>query len=268
MVLRPEERAMQALSAPREALRGFLHDPNSEVLAAVLENPALDEELLLLLLQRSDLPHDILVSVSQRRDWMRSYRVKLRLAAHPQTPRLTALPLVKLLYLFDLVNISLQAATPAEIRRAAEEVILARLPQIPLGQRLTLARRGSARVAGELLANGQELVIPLALDNPYLTEAQLLKVLAQKDLPEQVVDSISRHRKWSCLYNVRLALVRHPLTRLARVLAFLPDLTLGDLEVLSGAKTLSPQLRSYLEAEVATRRRASRRADRRRQAVT
>jgi hypothetical protein len=259
---------MQALSAPREALRNFLHDPSAEVLAAVLENPALDEELLLLLLQRNDLPHDILLSVSQRRDWMRSYRVKLRVAAHPQTPRLTALPLVKLLFLFDLVNISLQPATPAEVRRVAEEAILARLTQIPLGQRLTLARRGSARVVGELLAEGHELVIPLALDNPYFTEAQVLKVLARNELPEQVVDSISRHRRWSCLYNVRMALVRHPLTRLSRVLAFLPDLTLGDLEVLSGAKTLSSQLRQYLEAEVARRRRARQRSEQGKLATT
>jgi hypothetical protein len=61
------------------------------------------------------------------------------------------------------------------------------------------------------------------------------------------------------MYNVRMALVRHPLTALARVLAFLPDLTLGDLEVLSGASTLSPELRGYICAEVAHRRRTNRR---------
>jgi hypothetical protein len=36
-------------------------------------------------------------------------------------------------------------------------------------------------------------------------------------------------------------------------------LTLRDLDVLSGARTLSPQLREYIRAEVALRTRASHR---------
>jgi hypothetical protein len=156
------------------------------------------------------------------------------------------------------VNLTLLPSTPAEIRRIAEEVILNRLPQLALGQRLTLARRGSARVAAGLLAEGHERVVPLALDNAFLTESQVLKVLAREELPEIVAASIARHRKWSCLYNVRMALVRNPLTPLARVLAFLPDITLRDLDELSGARSLPASLKQYIRAEVALRRSRSR----------
>ncbi|MCL4524423.1 MAG: hypothetical protein M1451_11040, partial [Acidobacteria bacterium] len=182
-----------------------------------------------------------------------------RVAAHPHTARLAALPLIRQLFLFDLVNLTLQPATPAEIRRIAEDVILNRLPQLALGQRLTLARRGSARVAAALLApQNQEVfnekIVPLALDNAFLTESQVLKVLARENLPEIVPASIARHRKWSYLYNVRMALVRHPLTPLARVLAFLPEITLRDLDELSGARSLPASLKQYIRAEVALRR--------------
>jgi len=243
-------------TAGRDELRVLLHDKREEVLAALLENPAFDEALLCLLLERKDLSSDLLSEVARRREWMRSYRVKARVAGHPRASRLVVLPLIRQLYIFDLVNLTLQPATPAEVRRIAEDVIMNRLPQLALGQRLTLARRGSARVAAALLAEGNERVVPLALDNAFLTESQVLKILSREDLPEIVPASLARHRKWSYLYNVRMALVRHPLTPLARVLAFLPDLTMRDLDELSGARSLPARLKQYIRAEVALRRRA------------
>jgi hypothetical protein len=165
---------------------------------------------------------------------------------------------VRQLHLFDLVNVSLLPSPPAELRRIAEELILARIGQLPLGQKMTLARRGSARVAAALLLNGVEQVVPLALENPRLTESQVLKVLARDDVPPHVVDALARHRKWSILYNVRMALVRQPLTPLGRVLSFLPDLTLRDLDELCAAKSLSPAMRDYLRREVAGRSRRQR----------
>jgi hypothetical protein len=112
-------------------------------------------------------------------------------------------------------------------------------------------------VAAALLAEGLELTIPLALNNAFLTEAQLLKVLARDDLPPAVPSGVAAHPRWSSVYSVRMALVRHPLTPLSRVLAFIPDLTLGDLEVLSGARSISPSLKEYIRSEVALRRRRS-----------
>ncbi len=246
-------RAEQARSAAREELLALVHDPSEEVLAALLSNPQFDEPHLLILLERKDLPRSILATVARRKDWMRSYPVKLGVVSHPHTARLLAISLIRQLYLFDLARVSLLPSVPAELRRLAEEQILGRLSQLPLGQKFTLARRGSARVAAALLAEGFEPVIPLALDNAFLNEAQVLHVLSRTELSPGVVEAVSRHRKWSSLYNVRMALVRHPMTPLARLLAFLPDLTLRDLVELSATGTLSAGLRQYMVHEIARR---------------
>lgn len=251
-------RAQHARSAGRDELASLLHDAPEEVLAALLENPHLDEPHLILMLERRSLPGAVLESVARTPQWMRSYPVKLRVATHPRTPRRIAMPLVKQLYLFDLVNASLQPAVPAELKRIAEDLIIARLGQLPLGQKLTLARRGSARVVGALLAEGVEPVVPLALDSAFLTESQVLKVLSHDAAPARVVEAVARHARWSHFYNVRLALVRNPQTPLARVLSFLPDMTKRDLKELSAARTLSPSLRQYLLLEVASRGRPAR----------
>ena len=254
------QRVERARTASGEELRALVHEDSPEVLAALLENPALREALLQILLERKELPADIVQEIARQKNWMRSYPVKLRVARHPHTPRLTALPLLKQLYLFDLVRLSLTPGVPGELRRVADDLILARLPQLPLGEKLTLARRGSGRVAGALLAEGHPQTLPLCLDNGFMNEAQVLKVLGRSTLAEGVVEGIARHGKWSYLYNVRMALVRHPLTPLARVLAFLPDLTLGDLTELSKASTLSENLRKYIRGEISARRARSKKA--------
>jgi hypothetical protein len=155
------------------------------------------------------------------------------------------------------VRLSLLPSAPADIRRVAEEVILTRIPHLPVGEKLTLARRGPARVAGAILAEGHPQAVKLALANAFLTESQVLKVLAKAGVPERVVVAIAHHPKWSCQYNVRMALVRNAHTPAASVLAFLPQLTLGDLKQISGLDGLAPHLKKHMREEML--RRASNR---------
>src|SRR5580765_1890165 len=142
-----------------------------EDLASLLHNPALDETQLCLLLNRKDIPAEVLEEVARRKPLLKNYRVKRALAFHPRTPRLVNLRLIRELYLMDLVQLTLLPGTSTELKRIAEEQLVARVPQLPLGQKITLARRGTARVTGALLADGHTQVLSIALDNPGLTEA-------------------------------------------------------------------------------------------------
>jgi hypothetical protein len=81
-------------------------------------------------------------------------------------------------------------------------------------------------------------------------------VLSREKVTPGVVRAISQHRKWSISYNVRLALVRHPSSPLATVLAYLPELTVSDLRELASPGIVPESLRKYLQAEVQRRIRA------------
>jgi len=253
----PDAPATQrALTAAGEELAALLHSDTEEVLLALLKNPALVETDIAVLLARKNLPTAVIEEISKRREWLKTYALKKSLACHPHTPRLVSLRLLRELYLMDLVHIALLPGVSAELKRNAEDQLITRLPQLPLGQKITLARRGPARVAGLLLAEGHSLVIPVALDNSHLTAAQILKVLAREAVPESVVQAIALHRKWSRDYNVRLALIRNPATTLAVSLGFLPELTVSDLNELAAPGNMSEPLRKYLEAESECRIRA------------
>lgn len=207
----------RALVASGDELTALLHHPDAEVLLALLDNPSLEETQLCMVLERKNLPGEILEEVARRKPLLKSYRVKKALAFHPRTPRLVTLRLLRDLYLMDVVQLTLLPGIPTELKRNAEDQLTSRLPQLPLGQKITLARRGPGRLAGALLAEGHAQIVSIVLDNAYLTEAQVLKVLSREKLPPVVVREIAHHRKWSITYNVRLALVRHPLSPLATV---------------------------------------------------
>ena len=245
----------RAGTATGEELAALLHHHAAEVLLALLDNPALDETQVCLLLNRKDLPTEVLEEVARRKPLLKNYRVKRALAFHPRTPRLGSLRLVRELYLMDLMQLTLLPGTPAELKRIAEEQLVGRLPQLPLGQKITLARRGTARVVGALLAEGHAQVLSIALDNPGLTEAQVLKALSRGNLPVGVVKAVAQHRKWSHAYNVRLALVRHPGATLSTILAYLPELTVSDLRELAAPGIVQESLRKYLLAEIEQRMR-------------
>ena len=151
------------------------------------------------------------------------------------------------------MSVSLQPSAPADIRRAAEGIILTRIPHMPIGEKLTLARRGPSRIAGAVLAEGHPQAIKLALGNSFLTESQVLKVLAKPDVPERVVVAIAQHTKWSCQYNVRLGLVRNAHTPAPVVLAMLPNLTVRDLKEIAKLEPLAPHLKTYIQLELERR---------------
>ena len=246
--------AAAARRAAPDAIPVLLSSASEEVIHALLENPALDETHVCLLLERKDLPSSVLEEISKRKAWHASHRIRRALAAHPHTPRLIAMRLLRELYLLDLVQISLAPACSAELRRLADARILTQLPQLPLGQKLMLARRGSARVAGGLIAQESAQVARIALDNAFLTESQLLKALARENLCAAVVAAAASHAKWSQLITVRAALLRHPNLRPDRAASFLPTLPLGELKEIVNTSRLPETVRERVSEELERRK--------------
>lgn len=247
------ENEPKGAKAPQDEFAEQVRNGSPDALRAFAQDPALDEGRAALLLARKDLPGDLIEKIAQRKSLLKSYALKKALVLHPHTPRLVSLRLLRDLYLMDLVQLTLTPGALAELKRNAEEQLIARLPQLPLGQKITLARRGPGRVAGALLAEGHEQVLRVVLDNSNLSEAHVLKALSRSKLMPRVVEAVSQHIKWSHSYNVRLALVRQPATTLSTVLSYLPELTVSDLRELTTPGVVPENFRRYLQAEIQRR---------------
>lgn len=242
------ERAERAAFAQRHKTEAFFSETSKEVLIAFARNPNLTERDLLRLLARKDLPGEVLREIAEHKEAARHYAVKLAVARHPRTPRLVSLPILKFLHLFDLVGVSQSPTAPSDVKLAAEESILKQAETIPRGEKIALARRGTGRVAAAMASSEDRELIRAALDNPFLTEAQVIRLLANERLPRPVVEHIALHERWSHRYHLRLALVRNPLTPLQRVLEFLPDLAITDLREICLDRRMPAQVRNYVLA--------------------
>jgi hypothetical protein len=103
------------------------------------------------------------------------------------------------------------------------------------------------------LAEGQGDVLPAVLVNPFLNEAQVLRVLARTRSPKQVIVAVAEHPKWGVRYNLRLALLRSMHTPVSVALQFLPNLLVHDLRELLRAGGAATHLREHVKRELARR---------------
>lgn len=211
------------------------------------EYEEIDEEELLALLERHDLPADLLRTIANDPSRTKSYRVRLALLRNPRTPASASLKFVPQLYLFDLVSLSLVPHVPREVKTAAEAALLNQLNQIPLGARVTLARRtGAATVLARLLVDREASVVSAALTNSRLVEASVVRAVRDASAPPHAIDLISRDPKWSVRREVRYALVRNRHTPTARALQFVSTMTRDEVRALSRDAAVPPRLRTYL----------------------
>ena len=223
------------------------------VLLSLLDDPRLNDEHLCILLGRKDLPESFLEVFARRRELFHSYPVIRVLAFHPNAPRKIALRLLRELHLMDVMKLSQAAGVAPELQRNAEEHLIARLPHVALGQKIALARQATARVLAALILEGNAQVVEPAVENPRLTEAQVLKLLTREKLPLAVVPALCRSRRWTSVPNVALALLRYSHTPPDAAVKLLPHVSTAELRALAQTKTLSPTMRQQIQRELAHR---------------
>ena len=180
---------------------------------AVLDDKAnaaseLTENQALALLKRSDVSASALALLGRNPSVMKSRKVLLALATHPRTPRHITIPMLRRFFTFDLMQVALTPTVAADVKRAAEEQILNRLESLSSGERISLARRASGRVAAALLLDAEARVISTALDNSRLTEASVVSALMKHNAPKSLFALASEHPKWSLRREVQIALLQ------------------------------------------------------------
>jgi hypothetical protein len=157
----------------------------------------LTEDLALALLKHADVQAETFEKVVKNRSLAKSRKVKLALVQHPKIPRHILLPLLRHLFTFDLMRVALMPIVAADIKMAAEESLINRLDKLSLGEKLSLARRASGRVAAALLKDATPRVIAVALENGRLTEARVGKELSRRDANIGLIHAVRNHPKWN-----------------------------------------------------------------------
>jgi hypothetical protein len=227
-----------ALTANKDGLFAVIQDAREDVLLAALRNPGLDHQHLLALLKRRGIGSVITAIFTSKRH-IEVYSVKFALVAHPDTQPHIAQTLLPFLYIFDLLKLSLIPGVSADIRLCAERKIVQLIPAQPLGNKLTLARRGSSAVLEALLREGMQNVVEVCLDNQHLKEGALHQFLTSSHATAENVSIVARNNRWKCRPNIRLAILKNPRTPLIWFTVFLPGVPVATLRDLLASPRLT-----------------------------
>ena len=217
------EELLEALTADKDRLFTVIQASREEVLLAALRNPNLDSKHLLMFFKRRGIGA-VLTVIYANKKLLESSSVKLALVAHPDTPPHIAQTVLPLLYIFDLLKLCLMPGVSADIHLAAERKIVQLLPAQPLGNKLTMARRGTAAIVDALLRGGVQNVVEICLDNPHLKEGSLHQFLTSSHATAENVSLVARSMRWKNRPNIRLAILKNPRTPLIWFTLFLPEL--------------------------------------------
>src|SRR5690242_13719869 len=109
----PTSRAIEEMALAKEP----------EILKAAAAHPGMNEDLALAFLTRRDLPPAALEALAKNGSAMKHRRVMAAIVAHVKTPRHVSLPMARHLYTFELLQIVLTPAVPADVKMAVEDAI-------------------------------------------------------------------------------------------------------------------------------------------------
>jgi hypothetical protein len=263
----PPTLAPKAQTHEAQIDEGQIHSPATADLLRTAADPALTEDFALALLKRADLPPEVIEQLAKNTNALTSRKVKIALASHPKTPRNVSVPLARQFYTFDLMKVALSPTVPADVKIAVDDVLISRLKTVTIGERLTLARRASGRVAAALLLDldmiGTKItdaktvaretrIMQAALENPRLTEALVINSVLRPAASAALVHAIAQHAKWSCRREIRAALLRTEHLSLARALEFSREISGPLLHELLTASRLPAPVKDQLLRESQT----------------
>lgn len=241
------------MNAEKEELFQFILNPDTDFLKTLLKNRQINEDHLLVLLKRRDLTEELIDSIYQKHQQSPSHRIILALTKNPATSGTLIRNLLPLLRLFELVDLCFIPGVTPDQKLAAERTILQRLPTTPLGNKITLARRGTANMVAALVKEGQPQIFEVCLSNPHLKEAAIYQFLRGATASAETISMVARHNRWNQRPNLCLAILKNQKTPDIWFTLWLPKIHKHILKQLLVSSRINPKRKILLETELKKR---------------
>lgn len=203
-------------------------------LLRVAESEGLDDGQAIEILRNPHCSPEVAARVAEHQRLLGSDRIRRLICSVRGMPTPRVADLVATLPWLSLLQLTQDPKTPPMVRRMAERRLLLRLPKLTLGERIGLARRSHRALYGPLLATGDPQVVIALLENPRLTENDVVDLLNADDPPPVVFSAVLRSARWAPRRGIRMAMARNPSTPLPVALSAVAELGPGELKGLAG----------------------------------
>lgn len=136
---------------------------------------------------------------------------------------------------------------PAQLARslAPERPLRPTGRPLTLGERKALARTHDRQQILLLVRDPHPAVVAILLDNPHVTEADVLRIATARPAVPASLASVAAHPRWSVRQPVKRALVLNPSTPLADAIRIATTLRFHELRALAADESLPEPLRTH-----------------------
>ncbi len=202
--------------SPAELL-AIVQNPKTaaEVLGHIVEHPALSPEIVMALLRHPQTPGPAMARLAERATgpileallgamerlgrWLGALEALLRNPVVPEVKHST-------------IRRYVEAAKRREAEGARRKNLLLMLKELPVGQRLTLAKKGNKDVRMILIRDSNEMVALEVIGSPRITDGEVLAVAMMRDVCDKILRYIAHNRKYRQNRQIVMALLHNPKT--------------------------------------------------------
>lgn len=121
----------------------------------------------------------------------------------------------------------------------------AKMEMLTLGERRSLSKGLKKDTLDRLLADPDPMVVANLLNNPRVTEKEVVKAAARRPNSPEILKLIAGHRVWSKRQGVRRAVAMNPYTPPRISVALLELMLVQDIARVAEDKALHPQVRAH-----------------------
>jgi hypothetical protein len=232
----------------------------AEVLEQIMDRPALRPELVIALLRHPHTPGDAMARLAARVDGRvldvllgaldRLGRWVEALEALLDNPNL---PPVKQ----PTIREAIAAAKKREADGARRKSLLLQIKELPVGQRLALAKKGNKDVRLILIRDSNDMVAMETVSSSRITDGEILAIATMRDVSDNVLRYIANNRKYRQNKQIVFALLSNPRTPVGASLNLgFNNLTDRDLTDLSKNRNV-PGVISRIAKQILDRRKGA-----------
>ena len=185
-----------------------------EVLEQILGHPALSADVVMALLRHPQVPgaamaqlaegatgailEVLLGSLDRVGRWVEALEALLRNPAVPEVKHPT-----------------LQRQIEVAKKRGAEgskKSLLLQIKELPVGQKLSLAKKGNKDVRMILIRDSNEMIALEVAGSPRITDGEILAIAQMRDVSEKILRYIASNRMYRQNHQIVLSLLHNPRT--------------------------------------------------------
>lgn len=238
--------AAQNPKTPPEVLEKILEHSSlsPEVLVALLRHPATPGGSIARLAERAtDALLEILLSSLDRLGrWVEALEALLRNPAVPPIKHPT-------------IKGHIETAKKRDTDGAKKSLLL-RVKDLPVGQKLALAKKGNKDVRMILIKDSNEMVALEVAGSPRISDSEILAIAMMRDVSDKVLRYIANNRKYRQNKQIVLALLNNPRTPVGVSLGLgIQQLSDRELDDLAKNRNI-PGAVSRAAKQIADRRKA------------